>query len=184
MGLSERNFAREGEWVRVGVDRRNPSSESKPVRHRGDPFRWTSNFREKRINSRVTAKVIEIHGRGTFTCFFNNYPADCKSELLRDIFNSVDKVIDVFCPRKMDKQGKPFGFVRFAGRSLKEEDQLLSELNKLWIGSYKIRASIPRFNRVHASKTHVQHRVFEADRNMRSPEKSFKDVVAMKGGEL
>ncbi|KAL8494694.1 hypothetical protein ACS0TY_025504 [Phlomoides rotata] len=156
MGLSERNCAREGEWVRVGVDRRNPSSESKPARHRGDPSRWTSHFREKRINSRVTAKVIEIHERGTFTCFFKNYPEDCKLEQLREIFNSVDKVIDVFFPRKRDKQGKPFGFVRFAERSLKEEEQILSELNKLWIGSYKIRASLPRFNRVHASKVPVQ----------------------------
>ncbi|KAL8499455.1 hypothetical protein ACS0TY_022425 [Phlomoides rotata] len=181
--VSERNFVREGEWVRVGVDRRKPSSESKPVRYRVDPFRWTSNSQDKRNNSRANAKVIQIHERGTFTCFFKNFPEDCKVEWLWETFNSVDKVIDVFCPRKRDKLGKPFGFVRFAERSFKEEEKLLSDLNKLWIGSYKIRASLPRFNRVHASKVPVQQRAFEIDRSMRTPEKSYKDVVAMKGGE-
>lgn len=52
-------------------------------------------------------------------------------------------VVDVYCPRKMDKQGLPFGFVRFEERKEEHLERLLENLNNLWIG----RVYLPRFER-------------------------------------
>ncbi|XP_057779726.1 uncharacterized protein LOC130998315 [Salvia miltiorrhiza] len=79
------------------------------------------------------------------TYFFNNIPEDCSVEFLKSKFGSVRKALDVFCPTKRDLKGKPFDFFRFEGVS--DPEELLADLNQLWIGSYKIRVYKPRFNR-------------------------------------
>ncbi|GKV27934.1 hypothetical protein SLEP1_g37047 [Rubroshorea leprosula] len=50
------------------------------------------------------------------------------------------KVVDVYLPRKRDKRGKRFGFVRLIG--VNNEMQMERKLNGIWIGSYKIRVKI------------------------------------------
>ncbi|KAK6141203.1 hypothetical protein DH2020_025055 [Rehmannia glutinosa] len=55
------------------------------------------------------------------------------------------KVEDIFIPKKKDRRGKSFGFVRFLG--VLQPQQLESKLNQIWLGSYKLRVNIPRFNR-------------------------------------
>lgn len=52
---------------------------------------------------------------------------------------------DVFIPGKMDKRGGRFGFVRISKGG--SELEMLDNLNKIWIGSYRIRAFLPRFSR-------------------------------------
>ncbi|XP_057811397.1 uncharacterized protein LOC131025616 [Salvia miltiorrhiza] len=79
------------------------------------------------------------------TFFFNNIPEECGFDFLRRKFGSVREPTDIFCPRKRDKKGKPFGFVRF--EDVEDSDGLLEQLNKLWIGSYKISVFKPRFQR-------------------------------------
>lgn len=60
-------------------------------------------------------------------------------------FSNIGEVTDIFCPSKWDKQGKLFGFMRFIKGS--DEKRLLENLNNIWIGSYKLQASIPRYKR-------------------------------------
>lgn len=82
---------------------------------------------------------------GPMTFFFRNFPEDCTEGQLWRRFEEVGKVEDVCIPAKRDKSGKRFGFVRFARRE--ESRGILERLNKVWVGSYVIRAFIPRFVR-------------------------------------
>lgn len=52
---------------------------------------------------------------------------------------------DVFCPRKKDKSGKLFVFVHFTKDD--NEETIMEKLNNVWLGSFKLRASIPRYER-------------------------------------
>lgn len=58
----------------------------------------------------------------------------------------MGRVQDVFIPSKRDLTGRRFGFVRFSSKL--DQRTLLEEIfNKVWIGTYKIRAYYPRFDR-------------------------------------
>ncbi|GJS38532.1 RNA-directed DNA polymerase, eukaryota [Tanacetum coccineum] len=62
---------------------------------------------------------------------------------------------DVYIARKLSKSGRRFGFVRF----IKNPDQanLLEDLNKIWIGSHHLFASIARFDRKQNSQPNQSH---------------------------
>lgn len=83
--------------------------------------------------------------RGQTTFFFRNFPPDCTGEDLWHRFEKVGRVVDLFIPSKKDKWGSRFGFVRFQRTA--GDDILLDRLNRIWIGSFIIRASKPRFER-------------------------------------
>lgn len=76
----------------------------------------------------------------------------------------VGQVEDVFIPEKRDKQGKKFGFVRFKGRVDKEE--VLQKLNKVWVGTYIIKAFLPRFSRLLLRKKEPQQRIMASSSNL------------------
>lgn len=52
---------------------------------------------------------------------------------------------EVFIPPKKDKLGKRFGFVRFV--DVQDQRILEEHLQDVWIGTYKLRVNIPRFER-------------------------------------
>lgn len=79
------------------------------------------------------------------TFFFRNFPDRCSPEELQSHFEVVGKVVDIYLPAKKDKKGNRFGFVRF--RKQGDEYGMLEKLNKVWIGSYIIRAWKPKFDR-------------------------------------
>lgn len=63
-------------------------------------------------------------------------------------------MVDLFIPTKKDKMGYRFGFMHF--RMSGDEDSMLEKLNKIWFGSFIIRAWKPRFGR---SKVPIGHGV-------------------------
>lgn len=73
----------------------------------------------------VRAHVEEKRGCQTF--FFTIFPEDLPIESLKGKLNEVGPVTDFFCPKKRDKRGNPFGFVRFP-KNL-DERSLLLDLN-------------------------------------------------------
>lgn len=107
-----------------------------------------SNGRTKEHLRKVDEKSISF--------LFKNFPEDCSLETLKECFSKVGRISDIFLPKKRDRYGKVFGFVRFP-RIYNEED-LLTKLNEVWIGSYKIRVSTPRFNRNEQHKLSVNPR--------------------------
>ena len=52
-------------------------------------------------------------------------------------------VIDVYISPHLSKLGKRFGFVRFV--DIKNDQEILQQLNDTWFGYYKLFASVPRF---------------------------------------
>lgn len=91
------------------------------------------------------------------TFFSRNFPGQCTVVELKGRFVGVGQVEDVFISEKRDKQGKKFSFVRFKGRVDKEE--VLQKLNKVWVGTYIIKAFLPRFSRPSLRKEETQQRI-------------------------
>ncbi|GJU06928.1 RNA-directed DNA polymerase, eukaryota [Tanacetum coccineum] len=66
----------------------------------------------------------------------------------KDLYHLCDrhaKGVDVYIARKLSKIGKRFGFVRFI--EMENQQKLLEDLNQIWIGSYKLFASMARFEK-------------------------------------
>lgn len=189
---------RESEW-RV-VNRRGRGvgyqvSERPPVRHQNFPSpRFTQPFwrdgrrrtdrqnpdRPKIQSGRDRNKIEVEEKANVVTFFFNNFPENCHPKVLWKVFEKIGVVRDVFCPKKIDKKGKAFGFVRFEG--LNEEETLLEKLNGIWIGSFKIRAFVPRFKRERGQKIVTEEKAQEyrqviTQKSLRKADISFVDVV-------
>lgn len=55
------------------------------------------------------------------------------------------RVVDVFAPRKRNKEGKAFGFVTF--KEVLYPQELERRLDQVWIGTFKLRVNYIRFSR-------------------------------------
>ncbi|KAL8526115.1 hypothetical protein ACS0TY_015369 [Phlomoides rotata] len=190
MRASER---KSGERERIWVVTRNPKpSECIPVRQIDNPNHYRSrlgdlkvetvkNHRKQDDEEAFWDKFRGENDKRMRSYFFNNFPEGCNQDFLKSIFSAVGEVLDIFCPKKKDKRGKPFGFVRFSAKL--EADKVLEKLNNIWIDSYKIRAYIPRFNRKETQvkkdpKQVVGRQSFLAQNSLRKPEKSYADMKA------
>ncbi|KAL6577320.1 hypothetical protein OROMI_011596 [Orobanche minor] len=87
---------------------------------------------------------------GWVTFFIRNLPKECSKDRLENTLSKIGKVVDLFRPKKTDKSGNEFGFVRFKAESDADVDRLLEDANNLWIDSYRLMVYIPRFNKEHA----------------------------------
>ncbi|KAK2359679.1 zinc finger CCCH domain-containing protein [Trifolium repens] len=81
----------------------------------------------------------------TTSFFITNFPEESTAEDLWNIFRKYWKVGEVYIPNKLDKGGKRFGFARF--EDVEDKQKLLHKLEDTWIGSYKLRANLPKFRR-------------------------------------
>ncbi|GAU38294.1 hypothetical protein TSUD_157790 [Trifolium subterraneum] len=78
--------------------------------------------------------------------FFSNFPEDVQVVDLWPRFARFGRVGDVYIPPRVDKQGKRFGFVKF--REVGDAVQLLRSLSNIWIGSFKLRINLSKFQRI------------------------------------
>ncbi|KAL8521976.1 hypothetical protein ACS0TY_012213 [Phlomoides rotata] len=156
----EKVSEREGEWVSASRRKPRPFFERYPVRH---------------SNGLKPRSTLKPGSNKCISYFFRNFPSECYPQFLRSCFNEVGLVVDLFIPQKKDKRGNPFGFVRF--EMVADEVKLLEDLNNIWIGSYKIRASFPRYGRksseVSLGKKPEESKSFEAHRNAKVPAISY-----------
>lgn len=90
-------------------------------------------------------KRQEFYEGGVVSFYFTNFPSSLGVEDLWRVFMGWGKVVDVFIPKKKNKEGKSFGFVRFKGVAYPLE--LEKRLDQLWIGSYKMKVNSNRFVR-------------------------------------
>lgn len=82
---------------------------------------------------------------GTITFYFTNFPTGYGVKALWDVLSKWGKVVDVYIPRKKNKQGKIFGFARF--KDILYPQELKRRLDQIWIGTYKLKANCTRFRR-------------------------------------
>jgi hypothetical protein len=85
------------------------------------------------------------HQIQTITFYVTNFPEETNEELLWQKFSRWGRVTDVFIPKKTNKHGKKFGFVRFKTNA--NIAHLESDLNNCWIDLYKLRVNVSRFSR-------------------------------------
>ncbi|GKV47547.1 hypothetical protein SLEP1_g54442 [Rubroshorea leprosula] len=86
--------------------------------------------------------------------FFTNFPEDWTFEQMWRTFNRLDggRVIEIECPKKRDRLGRRFGFVRFL--EVKDTGELERKLNQIQIAGIKLQANKPRFGKTWHEKQH------------------------------
>ncbi|GLT82978.1 hypothetical protein SLE2022_012940 [Rubroshorea leprosula] len=100
----------------------------------GGRSRWRQGHNWRRGDSRNrTQGQVE-------SFFIYNFPEEWDAKALWYQYQKYGKVVDVVIPSKRDRWGKRFGFVRMLG--VQDVKQLEERLNRIWIGSYKLRARV------------------------------------------
>lgn len=84
-----------------------------------------------------------LFSRTTF--YFTKFLVSFGVEEMRKVFRKLGRVKDIFIPSMRDKFGKKFGFVRFL--IVQDPISLESKLDSIWLGSYRLRANLPLFER-------------------------------------
>jgi hypothetical protein len=77
--------------------------------------------------------------------FFTNFPVDATVEDFWRLFERLGCIGEVYIPKKLDKQGKRFGFAKF--REVINVKELLARMEEIWVGSFKLRVNISRFSK-------------------------------------
>ncbi|MCI17509.1 endonuclease/exonuclease/phosphatase family protein, partial [Trifolium medium] len=76
---------------------------------------------------------------------FTNFPEEASSEELWVVFRKYGRVAEVYIPKKLDKWGRRFGFVKF--KEVNEVEVLGERLKDVWLGTFKLRVNRARFGR-------------------------------------
>ncbi|KAL6573832.1 hypothetical protein OROHE_001374 [Orobanche hederae] len=166
------------------VDVRKPS-ERPPVRQKFVPFRssvWRrlGHGTAAGLDSSSFKAYPEEEGVETF--FFRNFPDGCNTRQLTSKFEEVEKVHDIFLPKRKDKAGNNFGFVRFKKDEISDWEAM-ERLNKLWIDSFKIRVCRPRFERRRRGQEELskaKNLSFPINSGRRQEGITFKEVISDK----
>jgi hypothetical protein len=131
--------------------------------------------------SRGEARVSPFKRRGyihnvdqaSISYFVTNFPEDCSFDDLWKVFARFGRVGDVYIPKKLDKWGKRFAFVKYM--EAMEVQELRQREDDVWIGTFKLRINKSRFDRRDDSSKmeEVGPRRGPVQDNV-SPERSFK----------
>ncbi|KAK2434687.1 heterogeneous nuclear ribonucleoprotein [Trifolium repens] len=77
--------------------------------------------------------------------YISNFPNDATSNDLGKLFVKYGKVGEVYIPKKLDKRGRRFGFVKFL--EVSDEEKLSDSMADVWLGSFKLWVNRSRFSR-------------------------------------
>ena len=88
--------------------------------------------------------------KGGTSFFFSNFSFDLKESDLWKIFQRWGRVSDVFISSRLNIKKQRFGFVIFKG--VQNVKTLENQLNTIWIGSWKLKANKPKYNKVAETK--------------------------------
>ncbi|XVF03769.1 hypothetical protein REPUB_Repub05bG0021700 [Reevesia pubescens] len=82
--------------------------------------------------------------RDAISFMFSNFPDGWTVKKLWYVFamhfRSLRRIADVYIPKRKDKRGGKFGFVRI--KEVKNIKKLEEKLNSIWFGTYKLRATM------------------------------------------
>jgi hypothetical protein len=115
----------------------------------------------------------------TTSYFITNFPPETNASDLWKLFIKYWRVGEVYIPNKLDRVGKRFGFARF--EDVKDRQTLLKNIEGTWIGTYKIRANLPKFSRGEGeTKSNPRGPVITSNKEGHSIQeagKTYKDMV-------
>jgi hypothetical protein len=96
------------------------------------------------------------------------------------LFSKFGKVGEVYIPKKLDKNGKKFGFVKF--KEVKDVLELEGRMGDVWWETYKLRINLSRFNRsARVPNQHPRHSEGELAGKTVEPHKQQKAAVVTQG---
>nr|KAJ0213700.1 hypothetical protein LSAT_V11C400222220 [Lactuca sativa] len=102
-------------------------------------------WQEVRNRRRRREEDHQLISRNAITYFFQNFPEDWDEKALWHTFQQYGMIVDLYIAKKRSKSNNRFGFVRFI--RIRDPSAFAQKLNEIWIGSFKIRANIARFQR-------------------------------------
>jgi RNA recognition motif-containing protein len=88
-------------------DKKMRENEERECEREGDGEGWQT------ITKRKRSSFIQTLDKITTSFFFTNFPEDASSGDLWSLFLKFGRVREVYIPKKLDKMGKRFGFVKF-----------------------------------------------------------------------
>lgn len=180
MARERKKWGRERE--RVWVDRRLTIFERRQkLNPEGASSRWIRKEPVRGGSNCVPRSEFDLLGDKAVSFFFWNFPPDCDVKTLWKKFAELGRIVDLFCPKKRDKAGRQFGFVRFLGNHYRNNAEFLQNLNSIWVGSYKLRVFVPKYNR-NETKTEnkIHNRPFSIPKTSGVRECSFAEVLTNK----
>ncbi|GAU40168.1 hypothetical protein TSUD_292720 [Trifolium subterraneum] len=112
----------------------------------------------------------------TTSFFFTNFPEDAKVVDLWSRFGRFGRVGEVYIPKKVDKQGRQFGFVKF--RDVSDARELLRTISDIWMGSFKLRVNLAKFRKNNQPEaTGEQRKGLLMGQKTTQVDKSFKNAL-------
>ncbi|XP_058727198.1 uncharacterized protein LOC131598634 [Vicia villosa] len=125
-------------------------------------------------------RKLEKNRKQLTTFFFTEFPDGCDAREMYTIFKDFGDIDEVFIPMRKDKRGKWYGFVRFFNM---EEARLMAiKLDNIFIGSRKIHANLPRFDReIRGSR---EHDVMHHRNNQGRSDEDVRHNTNTRGGKL
>lgn len=79
------------------------------------------------------------------TFFFTHFPESFDERSMRGVFQRWGRVVDLFIPRRRNKVGWRFGFVKMAG--VHDPEHLARRIDQMFIGNMKLHVNVPRFGK-------------------------------------
>jgi len=112
----------------------------------------------------------------TKSFFFFNIPEGSSNSDLFKVFAHFGWVGEVYIPKKVDKWGKKFGFVKF--KEVDDVEELEGRLQEVWVGEVRLKMNIARFGHEASKQTALEaHRHREVKEALVVPSRSFKEVA-------
>ncbi|MCH80387.1 endonuclease/exonuclease/phosphatase family protein [Trifolium medium] len=131
------------------------------------------------FDSKWSDGFVKRLDREATSFFFTNFPEESLAVDLWKLFAKFGRVGEVFIPKKLDKRGCRFGFVKFM--EVKNVEELGRNLEEVWLGSFKLRVNLSRFAKG-SSKDHPKSAIIKQNRGglevVVQPGKSFKSALA------
>jgi hypothetical protein len=98
-----------------------------------------------RANTKKKSGFFHHLDQVTTSFFFTNFPEDATTGDLWKIFQGFGRVGEVYIPKKLDKRGRRFGFVKF--KDVLDVEELGDRLKEVWCGTFKLWVNLSRFVR-------------------------------------
>ncbi|XP_045791605.1 uncharacterized protein LOC123886320 [Trifolium pratense] len=146
------NCQRGGKWHRrVAAHERNDGMKLEALisrdgvkAHEGEGLGCNSEHEKHRLRKRGNDNLgTELKRYVSF--YFTNFPYQLSNFYLRKGFKVCGMLEDVFLPKKRNRRGQPFGFVKFS--NVRDVNKLLRALNKVNFGQFCVRARVASFDR-------------------------------------
>nr|GEZ49893.1 hypothetical protein [Tanacetum cinerariifolium] len=107
--------------------------------------------------------------------FLTYFPPNLTAKELWNTYGLYGTILDVYIPKKLSKQGKPFAFARF--NRVNDVESLIRNLRLVWMGNFHLFANVARFSKESTSNTSIPNTKPKASTHVHVSSSTFANVV-------